>query len=55
MNKRLCVLQITPSKPNPDHVVQFSDQEECDFYFVTHDENHPDALKFLSQYDVYRN
>ncbi len=46
MNKRLCVLQITPSKPNPDHVVQFSNQEECDFYFVTHDENHPDALKF---------
>ncbi len=46
MNKRLCVLQITPSKPNPDHVMQFSNQEECDFYFVTHDENHPDALKF---------
>lgn len=46
MNKTLCVLQITPSLPNPKHVEEFSNHPECDFYFVTHDDPHPDALKF---------
>jgi len=46
MNKTLCILQITPSTPNPTHVKEFSDHPECDFYFVTHDAPHPDALKF---------
>ena len=45
-NKRLCVLQVTPTAPNPKHVEYFQDKKECDFYFVTHDEEHPDALKF---------
>mgnify|MGYP001270555615 CR=1 FL=1 len=45
-NKRLCVLQVTPAVPNPEHVEYFANKEQCDFYFVTHDEDHPDALKF---------
>lgn len=46
MKKRLCILQVTPSSPNPDHVKMFSNKEESDFYFVTHDDPHDDALKF---------
>ena len=46
MNKRLCVLQVAPSKPNKDHVKYFEDKENCDFYFVTHDEPNPDALQY---------
>lgn len=46
MNKRLCVLQVTPATPTPEHIKYFQDKEDCDFYFVTHDEAHPDALKF---------
>ena len=46
MNKRLCVLQVTPTAPTPKHIEYFQDKEDCDFYFVTHDEDHPDALKF---------
>lgn len=46
MKKRLCVLQVTPSKPNKDHVLYFKDKEKCDFYFVTHDEDNPEALKY---------
>jgi hypothetical protein len=46
LKKRLCILQITPAVPNPDHVKMFSNKENCDFYFVTHDAEHPDALKF---------
>lgn len=46
MKKRLCVLQVTPAEPNPDHVNYFKDKEDCDFYFVTHDAPHPDALEF---------
>lgn len=46
MNKRVCVLQVTPSSPNPDHVKFFKDKPNCDFYFVTHDEENKDALKF---------
>ncbi len=45
MKKRLCVLQVTPSAPNPDHVKFFSG-DDCDFYFVTHDEPHEDAMEF---------
>lgn len=46
MRKRLCVLQVTPEIPNQDHVNYFRDKEDCDFYFVTHDAEHEDALKF---------
>ena len=46
MNKRLCILQVTPEVPDPEHVKVFANQPECDFYFVTHDKAHPDALKF---------
>ena len=44
--KRLCVLQVTPTAPTPAHVEFFDKQEDCDFYFVTHDAPHPDALKY---------
>ena len=44
--KKFCILQVTPEKPNPDHVELFSNQKECDFYFVTHDEPNESALKF---------
>lgn len=46
MNKRLCILQVTPENPDPKHVEMFANKEDCDFYFVTHDQEHPDALKF---------
>lgn len=46
MNKRLCVLQVAPSKPNGDHVEYFKNKDDCDFYFVTHDEENPDAMRF---------
>jgi len=46
MKKRLCVLQVTPSEPNPDHVEYFKNKEDCDFYFVTHDDEHQDAMEF---------
>lgn len=46
MKKRLCVLQVAPEKPTPEHVNLFSDKENCDFFFVTHDKEHPDAIKF---------
>lgn len=46
MNKRFCVLQVTPESPNPEHIALFDNQDECDFYFVTHDVAHKDALKF---------
>ena len=44
--KKLCILQVTPENPNAKHVELFSDKPECDFYFVTHDAEHQDALKF---------
>lgn len=44
--KRICVLQVTPEKPNPDHVEFFSNKEQCDFYFVTHDAPNDKALKY---------
>jgi len=44
--KRLCILQVAPTHPDPLHVEMFRDKEECDFYFVTHDKEHPDALQF---------
>ena len=49
MNKRLCILQVTPSEPNPDHVAYFENKENCDFYFVTHEEENPKALKFCPE------
>ena len=44
--KKFCVLQVTPLTPNPKHIEYFSKQEECDFYFVTHDGPNKDALKY---------
>jgi hypothetical protein len=44
--KRLCILQVTPEFPNPDHVAFFDSKEDCDFYFVTHDAPNPKALKY---------
>lgn len=44
--KKLCILQVTPEKPNEDHVKFFANKEDCDFFFVTHDKPNPDALKF---------
>ena len=46
MNKRFCVLQVTPKDPNPEHVKLFHNREHSDFYFVTFDEENPDAIKF---------
>jgi hypothetical protein len=46
MSKRLCILQVTPEKPNPEHIEYFKDKPDCDFFFVTHNAEHPDALKF---------
>ena len=45
MKKRLCVLQVTPSEPNLEHVRLFDQKENCDFYFVTHDEYNEKSLK----------
>ena len=42
----MCVLQVTPTAPNSKHVDLFAKQDDCDFYFVTHDEPHEDALEF---------
>jgi len=44
--KRFCVLQITPEKPTPEHVEMFRNGKDSDFYFVTHDAPHKEALKF---------
>ncbi|GAG29315.1 unnamed protein product, partial [marine sediment metagenome] len=44
--KRVCVLQVAPCSPNDDHIKFFRNKKDSDFYFVTHDEEHPDALKF---------
>jgi len=49
MKKRLCILQVTPSEPNKDHIDLFKNKSDCDFFFVTHDNNHPDALKFCPE------
>jgi len=46
MGKRLAVLQVTPESPNEKHVSLFSDKEAADFYFVTHDAENKDALKY---------
>lgn len=46
MNKKVCILQVAPSIPNKDHVALFSGKEQCDFYFVTHDDPNEDALEF---------
>ena len=44
--KRLCVLQVTPEQPNPDHVRFFENKDNCDFFFVTHDADNEKALKY---------
>ena len=49
MKKRLCVLQVTPEKPTKEHVELFSEREDSDFFFVTHDAPHKDGLKFCPQ------
>ena len=46
MSKRLCVLQVTPEKPSAKHMEYFKDKPDCDFFFVTHDVENPDALQF---------
>ena len=46
MNKRLCVLQVAPENPSEKHFDIFSNKEDCDFYFVTHDKENDLAMKF---------
>ena len=46
MNKKLCILQVAPSEANKDHIEMFSNKEQCDFYFVTHDHPNESALQF---------
>jgi len=46
MRKRLAILQVAPTAPTPEHVELFSNTESSDFYFVTHDAPHLDALKY---------
>ena len=46
MNKRFCVLQVTPREPNPEHVKLFHNKEHSDFYFVTYEKENDNALKF---------
>ena len=46
MVKKLCALQVTPEKPTQAHVDIFGSSAESDFYFVTHDAAHPDAVQF---------
>ena len=45
MQKRFCILQVTPEEPNPEHQNIFS-TDNSDFYFVTHDAPNKNALKF---------
>ena len=44
--KKLCVLQVTPQNPTADHIKMFANKPDSDFYFVTHDEPHADALQY---------
>ena len=46
MNKRFCVLQVTPSEPNQRHFDLFNNKKNSDFYFVTFRKRNPLALKF---------
>ena len=46
MRKKLCILQVTPECPNPAHVEMFQNKDNIDFYFVTHDAEHKEALQF---------
>jgi hypothetical protein len=46
VNKRLCVLQVAPENPSEKHLNIFSNKENCDFYFVTHDKQNDLAMKF---------
>ncbi|MBW8034429.1 MAG: hypothetical protein FVQ79_01845 [Planctomycetes bacterium] len=43
--KIIAVLQVTPEHPTAEHIEMFGGPD-CDFYFVTHDAAHPDAVKF---------
>ena len=47
MQKKLCVLQVTPFETNADHVKYFENKQNCDFFFVTHDGPNKDALKYV--------
>ncbi len=40
------MLQVTPKTPNKTHLELFSNKENCDFFFVTHDAPHDNALEF---------
>jgi hypothetical protein len=44
--KKLAVLQVTPENPTKKHIEMFGGQLDCEFYFVSHDVDHPDAVKF---------
>ena len=44
--KKFCVLQVTASEPTRKHVDLFGDRDFCDFFFVTYEKEHKDALKF---------
>jgi len=46
MNKRFCVLQVTPEEPNPEHYKLFHNKDQSDFYYVTYKSENVDALKF---------
>jgi hypothetical protein len=46
MTNKLCVLEISPSGPCENHKQVFENNPLCDFYFITHDDPHPDAIAF---------
>jgi hypothetical protein len=46
IEKDLAVLEVAPKAPTPLHTQLFVNNPDCDFYMVTHDEAHPDALSF---------
>jgi hypothetical protein len=43
---KVCFLQVTPEEPNESHIEMCKHNDSCDFYFVTHDNIHQDALDF---------
>ena len=55
MNKRLCVLQVTDSKPSEKHIEYFKEKQNCDFYFVTSEEGVPNAVGLCDDWVEARN
>jgi len=43
---KTCFLQITPEIPDPVHVAMCENHNDCDLYFVTHDVENADAIRF---------